>query len=79
MKTRIQKWGNSLGVRIPKSLASEAGINADTLVEITLIDHQLVIQPTKSEMTLDDLLAQITDDNLHAEIDSGPPMGNEAW
>jgi antitoxin MazE len=79
MKTRIQKWGNSLALRIPRAFASEVGLEPDSEVEVTLVDGQIVIAPVTQGYTLDDLLAGITEDNLHGEISTGTPLGNEAW
>jgi antitoxin MazE len=76
MKTRIQKWGNSLTVRIPKTFADETGLTTDSAVEITLTEVQIIITPL-TQPTLEDLLAQITDDNIHTETDTGDPIGNE--
>jgi antitoxin MazE len=78
MKARIQKWGNSLAVRIPKNLAEETGITNESLIEITVVDGEIRISPS-SEYNLDDLLAQITDENKYGEIDTGAAQGNEAW
>lgn len=80
MKTRVQKWGNSLALRIPKSFATEVGLEHDSSVEVSLVDRKLVIMPTpKARLTLKQLLAQITEENLHHEVDTGPPMGKEVW
>ena len=80
MKTRIQKWGNSLALRIPKSFASEVGLECNTPVEISLVDGSLVVKPdVQAAPGLDQLLAQVTEDNLHHEIDTGRAVGDEAW
>jgi antitoxin MazE len=80
MKTRVQKWGNSLALRIPKSFAAEAGLDRDSSVEVSLIDKKLVITlASKTKFTLRQLLAQVTENNLHHEVDTGPAMGNEVW
>jgi antitoxin MazE len=80
MKTRVQKWGNSLALRIPKSFATEAGLDRDSSVEVSLKDGKLTIVPdTKPKFTLKQLLSQVTNENLHHEVDTGPAMGNEAW
>jgi antitoxin MazE len=80
MRTRIQKWGNSLAVRIPKSFAAEVGIDHDSDVELTLVEGKLVVIPMPSQPhTLDMLLAGITDENIHHEFDTGMPVGNEMW
>jgi len=80
MKTKVQKWGNSLALRIPKSFASEVGIKNDSQVEMSLVSGKLVVTPmNKKKFNLKKLLAQVTKDNLHCEIDTGVAMGNEAW
>ena len=80
MKVRIQKWGNSLALRIPKALAEEVHVRQNTQVEISLVDGKIVIEPVNPpEWTLEDLLEGITDENLHSEVESGPCVGNEIW
>lgn len=80
MKTRVQKWGNSLALRIPKSFAAEAGLCADAPVELSLVEGRLVIRPLGPEsLSLDELLAGVTDQNLHGEWDTGPAVGREVW
>jgi antitoxin MazE len=80
MLTHIQKWGNSLALRIPQSVAREIGLSQDSSVEIALIDGKLVIAPVvKRKLTLEKLLAQVTDENIHREIDTGVPVGRELW
>ena len=80
MKTRIQKWGNSLALRIPKSFANEVGLEQDSSVEVSLKDGKLVISSAaKSKLTLKRLLAQVTRDNRHSEVDTEPAVGSEVW
>ena len=80
MITRVQKWGNSLALRIPKPLAIEIGLDRNSPVEISLVDGRLVIAPVvEPVLTLEHLLAQVTEDNLHGEIESGPAVGREVW
>lgn len=80
MKTRIQKWGNSLALRIPKSFAAEIGLEKESSVEVDMVNGKLVITPAKKKKyNLDELLAKVTDENIHAEIDFGPPVGKEIW
>jgi antitoxin MazE len=80
MRTRIQKWGNSLALRIPKPFADEAGLQQDAPVEVSLVDGKLVITPdAPAKFTLEGLLSQVTDENLHGETNTGPAIGNEAW
>ena len=80
MKTRVQKWGNSLALRIPKSFATEAGLHANADVELSLVDGTLVVQPLVPQTpTLDELLSGITDDNLPGEWDTSAAVGKERW
>lgn len=80
MRVRVQKWGNSLALRIPKSFATETALGSGAEVDLSLEDGRLVITPlTEPELHLSDLLAQITPENLHTEIDAGPSVGGEAW
>jgi antitoxin MazE len=80
MHTRIQKWGNSLAIRIPKSFAAEVGLDQDSVVELSLLDGKLILMPiTRQPVLLAALLAQITDDNLHSEVSTGEAVGNEGW
>lgn len=80
METRVKKWGNSLALRIPKPLAAEVGLEDDSLVELSLVDGALVITPAvEPELRLEDLLAQVTQENLYGEVETGPAVGNEAW
>jgi antitoxin MazE len=80
MKTRVQKWGNSLALRIPKSFAEEAGLHAHAAVELSLVEGRLVVQPiTPQPLTLEELLRGVTDENLPGEWDTGPAVGKEVW
>lgn len=78
MLTKTAQWGNSIGVRIPKELASRAGIGVDSTVEIDEADEGIVIKPVgKKEYSLTELVKGITRKNRHDEIDFGPPVGKE--
>lgn len=80
MRTRVQKWGNSLALRIPKSFATEVGLQRETAVEVSMANGKLVITPVvEPKLTLKQLLARVTKGNLHHEIDTGSAVGNETW
>ena len=80
MRTKVQRWGNSLAVRIPKAFAEDVGIAENSQIEISLSDGDLVLSPARTPtFTLEGLLAGVTDDNLHQEVQTGPPVGNEVW
>jgi antitoxin MazE len=78
MKTQVQKWGNSLALRIPKSFASESNIEEGSAVNLSVFEGRIIIEPL-SEPTydLDDLLSRVTKRNIHGEIDTGAPVGKE--
>jgi antitoxin MazE len=78
MLTKIQKWGNSLAIRIPSAFAKEIGLYPNTEVELKLENNRLVIIPNKKKQ-LEKMLKQITPDNVHNEIDWGEKVGKEEW
>jgi len=80
MTTKVQKWGNSLAVRIPRAFAEEARLEAGTEVDMKLADGGIVIAPAaKPKHSLDALLKQVNKGNIHEETDWGAPVGGEAW
>jgi len=79
MRTRIAKWGNSLGLRIPKAFTSDAGLGDGDEVELTIEDGRIVISPVGREYRLGELVDRITPDNRHDESDWGRPVGTETW
>ncbi|MBI3469783.1 MAG: AbrB/MazE/SpoVT family DNA-binding domain-containing protein [Candidatus Solibacter usitatus] len=78
MRVSVQKWGNSLAVRIPKTVALESKIKNGSHVDMTLEDGRVVLTPVPKD-NLEELLARISPDNIHKEIQSGPPRGREIW
>lgn len=80
MVTKIQRWGNSLGLRIPKSIAKDAGVEEGSAVDLSIEGDRIVIQPVRpSRYQLKDLVSQIREDNLHDETTTGDPVGREVW
>jgi antitoxin MazE len=80
MKIQVQKWGNSLAVRIPKSFAKEINIDQGSIIDLVLEEGEIVIKPKpESTYSLDELLSQISQDNIHDEIDTGSAQGKEVW
>ncbi|RKZ03911.1 AbrB/MazE/SpoVT family DNA-binding domain-containing protein [Candidatus Fermentibacteria bacterium] len=78
MQTRIQKWGNSLAVRIPKAFVSEINISYGTSVDLTVDKGRIIIDPNvRHEYRLEDLLGDINRQNLHAEIETDDAVGRE--
>jgi len=77
--TSIQRWGNSLAVRIPKAFAAEATLGEDSTVDIALNDENIVISPARRDWKLDDLVRKITPANRHHEVSWGDKLGKESW
>ena len=76
----IKKWGNSAGVRIPAAILREAHLDIDAVVQMHIENGKIVLEAAPQDsLSLDALLAQITPDNLHDEIDFGQTQGSEAW
>jgi len=79
MRTQVSKWGNSLGVRIPKAYAEEVGLSEGATVEVRVSGRNLVLTPARRDYSLDELIAGITPKNRHVETDWGGPVGKETW
>jgi len=79
MRTQVSKWGNSLGVRIPKAYAEELGLSEGASVEVKLSGRKLVLAPARPEYELEQLVAGITPQNCHGETDWSEPVGKETW
>ncbi|MBI4616372.1 MAG: AbrB/MazE/SpoVT family DNA-binding domain-containing protein [Planctomycetes bacterium] len=80
MQTKIQRWGNSLGLRIPRSFAKEAGVEAGSEVDLSIQDGDLIVKPgRRRKYRLKELLDKITAKNRHGEVDTGGPVGREVW
>lgn len=79
MKTKLSRWGNSLAIRIPAAIASEAALHEGTTLSIEYSDGVLFLRRDPKKLELEDLLKGMTDENLHHEVDFGRPVGQEAW
>lgn len=77
MQTVVQKWGNSLGIRIPNLYVKEFNLKNGSQVDVIEEEGKLIIKPQK--LTLEMLLSGITDENKHAVIETGPSVGKEEW
>jgi antitoxin MazE len=78
MTMRIARWGNSLAVRLPKTIAEQAGLGEGTQVDVAVEGGRLVVTPVQGP-SLDELAGAITESNRHTEVDWGGPKGSEAW
>jgi len=80
MTTLMAKWGNSLAIRISKSIAEQACISEGTELDLTVENGAIVVKPRKrKKYTLDELLEGMTPDNFHKETETGYVLGNEYW
>jgi len=79
MLTKVQKWGNSLGVRIPKPFIEETQISDGNSVDINFDGENIIIKPVRKSYRLTDLLKDINSKNIHKEILTGKSVGKEIW
>lgn len=80
MLAKVQKWGNSLSVRIPKAFAAETAVEEGSTVDISVSDGEIIVKPVRARtFQLQDLLLEVTKGNLHDEIGAGAPQGRESW
>lgn len=78
LRATVGKWGNSAAVRIPATLLAQANLTDKQAIDLVLSDGKITLEPVpKQELNLEDLLAQITPSNLHAEVEFGKPVGKE--
>jgi antitoxin MazE len=78
MQSQVQKWGNSLGIRIPKAIAKKLYLHSGSKIELDTINHSLIIK--KSNLELDMLLEHINSSNCHHEnFTDDNCVGNESW
>jgi antitoxin MazE len=79
MEAIVQKWGNSLALRIPKAAAEQLSLSENTQVELVITETEIVIRPARPRYTLEEMLDQITPENIHNEYDLGASQGKEVW
>ncbi len=79
MEITFGKWGNSLATRIPADLAKELGLADGMKAEMRVVDGQLLIVPRVERVALADLIARIDPEDYEGEVETGGPVGNEAW
>ena len=80
METTIQKWGNSLAVRLPKEVTRKLALRPGSRVRVYEEKREVIITPAREQgKSLKKLIAGITPENLHAETDWGKPRGREVW
>jgi len=77
----LQKWGNSAGVRLPQKIIKEANLKLDEPLSISIKGKSVVLTPVKQKqkIRLDDMLKNVTPEDVGGESDWGPPVGKEIW
>jgi len=80
LRGRIQKWGNSLALRIPKSFAAEIGLGQNSSIQLMIKEGTLVVTPEREpQWRLEELLEKVTEANIHREWETGSAEGDEIW
>ena len=82
MVTKIQKWGNSQGIRLAKRVLEDAHISVGDDVDVTIQDGVIILAPVKrvrGKQSLQDLVSRIPKNYEVTELDWGEPVGKEAW
>lgn len=79
MATTIQKWGNSRGIRIPKSILDAVHWKEDEAVTLTAQDDKIIIEKTEKRRNIKELFADFHEEYVPIEVDWGNPEGKEIW
>jgi antitoxin MazE len=82
MMTQLKKWGNSLALRVPTGLLRELNLSENSTVDLRVEDGKLIVAPTqkrKWKYSLAELLAGVSEENIHPETDWGSAVGEELW
>ena len=82
MHTKIQKWGNSQGLRLAKNVLEDACLGVGDEVDVAVQDGIIVVAPIRKirgRYRIEDLVVQIPEDYHASEVDWGEPVGKEAW
>jgi len=80
LRGRIQKWGNSLALRIPKSFAAEIGLGQNSSIQLMIKEGTLVVTPEREpQWRLEELLEKVSEANIHREWETGSAEGDEIW
>ena len=80
MRVKVQKWGNSIALRIPKAFANQISIQSGSSVDLSIHDGKLIIEPiSQEEYNFEALISEVKESNLHKEYDNDEPKGREIW
>jgi antitoxin MazE len=76
---KLVRWGNGMAIRIPKALLRDANLQEGDTLSLTVRSGAIVAKPVKTKPVLEDLLAKVSPENVHGEMEWGKPRGKEAW
>jgi antitoxin MazE len=76
---KLMRWGNGMAIRIPKALMEDAHLSEGDALHLIVRNGAIIAKPAKKKPALKDLLAKVSADNVHHEVDWGKPQGKEAW
>jgi antitoxin MazE len=80
VKGKVSRWGNSLGLRIPRSIAHEVGLSEGAAVDLRIEGGSLVVRPDRRRRySLNEMLSEVREENLHGEVSTGDAVGRESW
>lgn len=79
MKTTVQKWGNSLAIRIPKNITKDTRLSEGSDLNILVENGNIILSPSAKEYSLSEILKHVTNENIHSEVSTGDHTGGEIW
>jgi antitoxin MazE len=79
MKTTVQKWGNSLAIRIPKNITRDTRLSEGSDLNILVENGNIILSPSAKEYSLSEILKHVTNENIHSEVSTGDQTGGEIW
>jgi antitoxin MazE len=79
MKTTVQKWGNSLAIRIPKNITKDTRVSEGSNINIMVENGNIILSLSTKEYSLKELLKNVTNENIHSEVSTGDHIGGEIW
>jgi len=79
MKTTVQKWGNSLAIRIPKNITRDTRLSEGSDLNILVENGKIILSPSAKEYSLSEILKHVTNENIHSEVSTGDQTGGEIW
>jgi antitoxin MazE len=76
---KVALWGNSLGIRLPQSIAQQIGLKPGSVISVSTEGKNIILSPSTPKYTLKEMLKNVTPDQQHSEMDWGEPQGDEFW